>query len=224
MVVGHALSERGEVLTVKAPGRPAAHRLRLSLVETHAHLARDLLLGLLREGRQRLPQRGEPQPVVDELRVAHGDRLLEVEGVAVEHEPFELAVGEMEHGSRRRLVDAARLDADQAVLHEIEPPHAVRAGHPVQRLDHLDRAEPPSVERDRDTPFEGEGDLLGLVRGVERIDGQLEHALLGAVPDVLEVAAFVGEVPQVAVAAEEVLRGVLHRNAFFLRVLEGVLA
>ncbi len=81
-----------------------------------------------------------------------------------------------------------------------------------------------AVERDRHALFEGQRDLLGLVGGVERVDGQLEHALLGAVPDVLEVAALVGEVPDVAVAAEDVARRVLDRDVVLRGVVERVLA
>ncbi len=64
----------------------------------------------------------------------------------------------------------------------------------------------------------------GLRRRVERVHGELEHPLLRGVPDVLEVAALVGEVPEVAVAAEEVLLRLVDRHAVLPGVVEGVLA
>src|SRR5207249_12181077 len=78
MVGGHALAERCEVLAVQAPGRAPADGLRAALEETHLDVAGDLLLRVVHEGAQGLAQGREPEAVVDELRVAHGDGLLEV--------------------------------------------------------------------------------------------------------------------------------------------------
>ena len=57
---------------------------------------------------------------------------------------------------RRRLVDLARLDADEAVLDVVDPADAVRAGDPVQLLDQLRAVELLAVQGDGPTVVEGD--------------------------------------------------------------------
>src|SRR5207253_1362655 len=64
-------------------------------------------------------------PEVDELRVARGDALLLVRALAVEGERFERFERGDEHRAARRLVHAARLDADQAILDQVDAADAV---------------------------------------------------------------------------------------------------
>ena len=49
-----------------------------------------------------------------------------------------------------RLVDLAALDADQAVLDDVDAADAVLAGEHVQLLDGLQRGHRDAVDRDRD--------------------------------------------------------------------------
>ena len=79
---------------------------------------------------------------------------VEPERVARQRQPLERAVGGVQDGRRRRLVDLAALDADQAVLDVVDAADAVRAAERVQALDELDGAEPLAVERDRDAALE----------------------------------------------------------------------
>ena len=152
----------------------------MSLVEAQTHVARDLLLRLVHEGGQRLPERGEPETVVDELGVAHRHRLLVVQRVTVEDETLELAVGEVEHGPRRGLVDAPGLDAHETVLDEIQPPYPVSAGNSVQGLDHLHRPQALAVEGDRHALLEAaQLERPRAVRVADRIARRFVTAVVG---------------------------------------------
>jgi hypothetical protein len=73
----------------------------------------------------RLAQRREPLAVVDELGVAQREALLLVRRLAVERERLERPERLDEQRSARRLVDAARLDADEPVLDQVDPADAV---------------------------------------------------------------------------------------------------
>ena len=89
--------------------------------------AGDVLLGLLDEGVERGAQRREPEPVVHEARPLVGDDALESRDVARERQALERVVRGVQGDRGRRLVDLARLDADQAVLDVVDAADAVRA-------------------------------------------------------------------------------------------------
>ena len=67
--------------------------------------------------------------------------------VAVQRELLQLQMGGVERGDAGRLVDAAALHADEAVLDDVDPTHAVAAGDFVELLHHLQRALLGAVDR-----------------------------------------------------------------------------
>ena len=77
------------------------------------------------EGVVRLALGGPPAALVHEIGVARGDDVLGRERAAIEHELLELGVRRVEQGAARRLVHAARLHADHAILDEIDAADAV---------------------------------------------------------------------------------------------------
>src|SRR6185436_20484986 len=101
------------------------HDFDSSLPKPQGDLAGHRLLRLVDEGVQGLTQGGEPEAVVDDLGVVESEALLVVEGVAIEGESLQFAVGEHNLSAARGLVAAARLHADEAVLYQVDTADAV---------------------------------------------------------------------------------------------------
>ena len=112
--------------------------MRVALVELHPHRARDVLLVRDGEGHQVLVKLAEPEAVVDQVGVGLADQRLEPERLLREGQELELAMRLVQHDGGGRLVDLARLDADQAVLDVVDPADAVLAGELVELVDQLD--------------------------------------------------------------------------------------
>ena len=125
-----------------------------------------------------------------------------------------------QHGAARRLVDAARLHADVAVLDQVDAADAV-----ARRAIVLSRAS--SAAGARRSPFTATGSpasksistssaLVGRLLGRDR---ELEHVVVRRAPRVLEDAALVAHVQQVAVGASRASRAVTgDRDAVLLGV------
>src|SRR5258708_38118621 len=99
----------------------------MAFIELQAHRALDVLLALVDQRLQHLALGREPEAVVDELGIARHQLVLEMRGAAVERDAFDAAMGAMQDGTAGRLLDAARRQADEAVLDEVEPADAVLA-------------------------------------------------------------------------------------------------
>ncbi len=69
LVVDVLLPKGGEILAVQAEGALAPGRDDIAFVQLEAHRAGDRPLGAVHKGIQRLAQRGEPQPIVDQLGI-----------------------------------------------------------------------------------------------------------------------------------------------------------
>src|SRR5207253_3797 len=117
--------EGDEVLVVERKRALAANDEGIALVELHPHRPAHMLLAPVDQGLQHLALRREPEAVIDELRVARHDLVLEMHGAAVEGDALDTAVGGEQDRAARRFVDAARLHADEAVLDQIEPANAI---------------------------------------------------------------------------------------------------
>ena len=153
-----------------------------------------------------LPLGREPVAVVDHLGVARDERVAQVQHLAVERQRLDGAVRGVQdraaRASRRRRATSCR-----------------RSGSPPDRRGRC-RARPPialsrasSVAGDRRSPLTATGsprlevdlDVLRLVRRLLRRHGQQEHVLVRLAPRILEDAAFVADVQQVAVGAVRLL-------------------
>src|SRR5690606_35587946 len=90
-----------------------------------------------------------------------------------------------------------------SVLDDVDAAHAVAAGDLVELLDEFDAVGGLAVERDGAAVLEGEADDLRLVGRV--FDVAAEHPDAGGrrVPGVFDGPALVGDVPEVAVSAED---------------------
>ncbi len=73
------------------------------------------------------------------------------------------AVRGVKQGHARGLVDAARLDADVAVLHQVHTTDAMTTAHHVEHADELSGRATLTVNGHRRALLEGDGHLFGLV-------------------------------------------------------------
>ena len=65
--------------------------------------------------------------------------LFDAPDLAVHAQRLQVQVGRVEDRAGRRFVDAARLEADEAVLDDVDAADAVPAGRPVQVLENGQR-------------------------------------------------------------------------------------
>ena len=93
---------------------------------------------------------------------------------AVERDRFDAAMGCEQDGAAGRLVHAARLHADEAVLHQIEAADAVGAAELVQLGQQRGRRQFLAVDRDRVALLEADLDIGRLVRRVFGIEACAE--------------------------------------------------
>src|SRR5262245_53198916 len=108
LVVGSlVLLERDVREAVEALRRFSADHGGVALVELHPDRALDMLLALVDQRLQHLALRREPEAVVDQLGIARHDLVLEMHRAAVEGDALDPAMGVVQDGAARRLVDAA---------------------------------------------------------------------------------------------------------------------
>ncbi len=185
------------------------------------HGAGGVFLDFVDEGVEGFAEGVEPLAVVDEVGVFEGDLLFVVEGVAFEGEVFEGGDGGVEDGAAGGFVGAAGLHADEAVFDEVGLADGVAAADFVEVGDEVVAFHFVAVEGDGDAGFEFDFDIIGSVGGFGDGDAHDPEVVLGLVGGVFEVGAFVGDVPEVAVAGVDFLFGLLDGDAFFLGVFDG---
>ena len=101
-------------------------------MQGHPDLAGDRALGLVDERVERPLQRGEPLPVVDQLAPPLVDPALEPGQLPFDGHVLQLHVRGDQRDRAGRLVDLAALDADQPVLHHVQPADTLGAGPVVE--------------------------------------------------------------------------------------------
>ncbi len=116
-------------------------------------------------------------------------------------------MGAKEGDGGRRLVDLARLDADQPVLHVVDAPDAVLAGPLVEALDEGHAVHLLAVEGDGHAPLEANLDIARLVGRFVRRARPDEDLLRRLLPGVLQDAALDAAAPEVLVDGVGALLG-----------------
>ena len=126
----------------------------------------------------------------------------------------------------RRLVDAARLHADEAVLDEVDAADAVVAAVVIQRRQQVGGAQRIAVDRHRVALLETDGDDGRLVGGILRRDGALIDVGRRLDGRVLQHFALRGGVQQVGIDRERGFPALVlgHRNLVLLGEGDQVLA
>ena len=124
-----------------------------------------MALGFVDQRLQHQPLRAPPVAVVDGVRVAGHQLVLEVGGLPVEGDRLDGAVGAQHDGAARGLVAAAGLHPHVPVLDDVDAADAVLAADRVQALDRGGRAHRLPVDRDHVAAPVAE---LDVARGVGR--------------------------------------------------------
>ena len=176
LVVAVAHGEGREIGAVKRILGLAADHRHVALVERERGRAGDVLLRVVDECVERFAQRREPQAEIDQLGILQPNVLLEVHEVALQAQGFEFAVRGNQQSSARSFVAAARLDADKAVLHQVDAADGIASADFVQQLDQRNRIELHAVHRNRNSLFKADHDLLFAVGSFLRRTGQLPGA------------------------------------------------
>src|SRR6266511_2517004 len=108
-------------MRIKRVLRTASFDYGRSLVQAHAHLARDRSLGGFDERIQREAERRVPQAVIDELGVRWLDAAFERPERTFQSQVFEVTVSRDQRQCTGDLVDLAALDADEPVFDHVDP-------------------------------------------------------------------------------------------------------
>src|SRR5271165_2462877 len=99
----------------------ASDHAGVALVQLQPHPAGHAVLALVDQRLQHPPLGTEPEAVVDQLRIARHELVLQMRRLAIERDALDATVGGEQDRPARRLVHPAGLHADEAVLHQIEP-------------------------------------------------------------------------------------------------------
>ena len=84
-----------------------------------------MLLALVDGRLQHFALRREPKAIVNQLRIARHQLVLQMPGAAIKSDLFNAPMGRQQDCTARRFIDPARLHADIPVLYKIKPPDAV---------------------------------------------------------------------------------------------------
>jgi len=150
--------------------------------------------------------------------------LLKVQQVAIEAKRFEFAVSGDEQRASGSFVAAARLDADEAVLHQVDASDGVASANFVQQFHERYGIESLAAHRNRHAFFESNLNLLFLVGRLLRRLRKLPRAGEWRTGGVFQFSAFVAQVPDVAIAAVNFLTARGDGNAAFFGVVETIFA
>src|SRR6267378_3515473 len=122
-------------------------------------------------------------------------------GLAVNGQSLEFLMGFHEKGSAGSFVRAARFHPDETIFDKIGAADAVLCGNFIERVKKVDRAEFRAVDGDWCADFKTDFDFFGFVRSFFRRNDPLPHRFVWRAARIFELAAFVAEMPDVAIAA-----------------------
>src|SRR6267154_169105 len=145
-------------------------------------------------------------------------------GFAIDSKRFEFAVRGDQQSAAGSFVGAARFHSYEAVFYDVGAADAVFCGDFVERVQQVDGIGFGTVHGNRQASFEADFDFGGFVRSFFRRDDPLPHGFVRGIGGIFEFAAFVAEVPDVAVAAVDIFFALLDGDIVFLRVGDGVFA
>src|SRR6266404_1389553 len=213
--------ETGEVRAIKREGRNTLGDVERALPKFEADSAGDALLRDIEESVERFAQRRKPQAVVNQLGVAQRECLLEMRGLAVDCQALEFLMRFDEQRSAGSFVRAAGFHSDEAIFDEVGAADAMSRCNFIELVEKIDRTELRAVHGDGGARLESDFDFLGFVRSFFGRNDPLPHRFVRSVGGIFEFAAFVAEVPDVAVAAVDIFLALLDVHVVLLRVGDG---
>src|ERR1700722_19261394 len=133
-------------------------------------------------------------------------------------------MGHHQQGSAGSFVRPPRFNSDQTVFDDIHPAHAIGRGDFVELVEKRHGARNFAVHRDRRSSFKTNLDRSWFFRSLFRGHHPLPHRFVRSIRWIFEHAAFVAQVPDVAIPAVNIFLGLLDRNIVVLRVSDGFFA
>src|SRR5207249_2984678 len=124
----------------------------------------------------------------------------------------------------RSLVAPTRLDTDEAVLDNVRPSDRVSPADFVQQLNQRHRTHTHSIHTNRYSLLKLDLDFFLAVWRFLRGFRNLPRAVEGRVTRVFQLSALVADVPQIAVAAVNLLAAGRYRNAVRLSIIQTIFA
>ena len=176
----------------------------VALVQLDLHHALHVALGVVDGVADKVHLGGEPEAVVAQAGELGRHPLGDALHLAVHADALQVEVGLAEEGATGSLVDATRLDTDEAVLHNINAADAVLSSDLIAVQEYfegvgLDGAVRLVGDLHGDAGLELDGHGVGLVGGVLGRGGHLEHGLVVGAVSILEHAGLVRGVVQILV-------------------------
>src|SRR4051812_23135226 len=126
-------------------------------------------------------------------------------------------------GATRRLVAAARLHSNKAILYQVDSADCIASCDFVQQLDELHRLKVHSVDGNRAALHESNLDNLVAVWSFLRTTCHRPGRRQWRITGIFQFATLVAHVPQVAVAAVNLLAALRYWDAVCLCVIQAVL-
>ena len=198
--------------------RPAAHAVYRALVKLKADRPGHMFLALVDQRLKHVPLRAEPVAIVDQLRIARHQLILQMRRAAVEGDRFNAPVAFQHDRAAGRFIDAARLHADIAPFDEVQPPDAMFAAKLIQRGQHPGGGKRLSVQRDRIALLIADLDIFRRIGRVFRVDGALIDIIRRHLRRVFQHLAFGGGVKEVRVDREWRLTALILRHRHLMRL------
>src|SRR5690606_14983678 len=131
--------------------------------ELEADRARHLRLAMVDCGLKHFPLRAEPEAIIDKLGITRRELVLEMRGTPAERQPHDPAMSQMRDGTARRLIHAARLHADIAVLDQVEATDAMATAICVERFEQRRGAHPFAIDGNAVATLESDRDIFGHI-------------------------------------------------------------
>ena len=147
-------------------------------------------------------------------------------GFAVAGDEFQFGVCRAEDGAARSLIEAVGLHTDQAVFHHITAADTIASADDVQFVNDLCRGHLFTVDGNRFTGFKFDFHIFRLIRSLFRRNRQYPEGFVRFGVNIFDGAAFMGDVPDVAVAAKEfrVLGRIRIADTLLIQVVQQVFA
>src|SRR5215813_401370 len=219
-----AHGETGQVRAIEREGRLAARDAERALPEFESDGSGNTLLRNIKKTVEGLTLGREPDAVVDEFGVTHGEGLLQVRGFPVDGEAFEFAMRGDEQRAAGSFVSATGFHSDEAIFDEVGAADAVTGSDFVQSIQQINGTKFSFVDGDWSAGFETDFDFFGFVWSFFGRDGPLPHGFARGVGGIFEFSAFVAKVPDVAVTAVDVLFALLDWDVVLFGVCDGIFA
>lgn len=202
---------------------------KASLVDAASNLPIDILLAGNDRLLQELAFRREVQTVVQDLSVVESDELVtKSANLTVENKALEIDVRRTEAGQTRSLIAATGLEANEAILNNVDTSNAVSASNGIGFQEELncicDSLSLAGNQLLWQTLLEHQCEVLRGIRSLQRVDCQLPHVGWGSDIGVLQDTSLVTAVCQVLVHTPWLALCAADGDSCLLGVVEEIVA